>query len=254
MRKQAAGFLTVVLGGMVWASAGAAEVRVLASNAIKEAYIEFAPLFEKTSGHSLDTTWDGAANILKRLRAGETFDMVVLTPSALKEMIEGGHIAAGSGVDLVRSGVGIGVPQGAARPDISSGDAIRKVLLAARGIGYSSGPSGIYLDDLFKRWGIADAIKDKLKRTPPGVPVGDLIAKGEVDIGFQQVSELMHFPGIQYVGPLPPDIQYVTTFSGGVHSKAKEPEAARALLKFIVSPVALPFIRKSGMEQGGEKS
>lgn len=251
MTKKTTGFLTVVAGGTIWASADAAELRVLASNAIKEAYVEFAPLFEKTSGHKLNTTWDGAANVVKRLRAGETFDVVVLATPLLDEMIEEGHVAAGSAVDLVRSGVGIGVPKGAAKPDISSGNALREALLAAKGIGYSSGPSGVYLDDLFKRWGIADAIKDRLKRTPPGVPVGDLIAKDEVDVGFQQVSELLHYPGIQYVGPLPPDIQQVTTFSGGVHTKAKEPKAARALLEFIISPAALPFVKKSGMEQGG---
>jgi len=251
MTKRPIALLLVVLGTLWWSAAQAAEIRVLASNAIKEAYVEFAPLFEKSGGHKLNTTWDGTANILKRLRAGEVFDVVVLATPELNAMIGEGHIASGSGVDLVRSGVGAAVQVGAPRPDLSSGETIKARLLTAKGIGYSTGPSGVYLDGLFKRWGIADQIKDKLKRTPPGVPVGGLIAKGEADIGFQQVSELILYPGIQYVGPLPADIQQITTFSGGIHKAAKQPEAARALLMFIVSPAALPYIKKTGMEQGG---
>jgi len=129
-------------------------------------------------------------------------------------------------------------------------DAVKKALLAANAIGYSSGPSGVYLEGLFQRMGIADQIKAKLKRTAPGVPVGSLLASGEADIGMQQVSELLLFPGIQYVGPLPAEIQHITVFSGGIHTGAKEPDAAKALVKFITSPEALPAIKKSGLEQG----
>jgi molybdate transport system substrate-binding protein len=251
VRKQTIGLLALVLGSTLWSAANAADVKILASNAIKEAYVEFAPLFEKSSGHKLSTAWHGTADILKKLRAGETFDVVILAAPQLHEMIKEGRIAAGSSVDLVRSAVGIAVPKGAPRPDISSGDSIRKTLLAAKGIGYSSGPSGVFLEELFKKWGIADQLKDKLRRTKPGTPVGSLVASGEADIGFQQVSELLLYPGIQYVGPLPPDIQLITVFSGGVHTAAPRPDAARALLRFIISPAALPHIKHSGMEQGG---
>lgn len=244
--------LAVALGCIVGSvtMAGAADINVLSSNAIKEAYLEFAPLFEKSSGHKLKTTWHGTADILKKLRAGETFDLVIASTPTLNDMIKEGKVVAGSGVDLVRSGIGVAVPLGAPKPDLGSAEAVKKALLAAKGIGYSTGPSGVFLEGLFARWGIADAIKAKIRQPPTGVPVGSLIVKGDVDIGFQQVSEIMLYPGIQYVGPVPKDMQHVTVFSGGIHTAAKQPEAARALLKFILSPAALPFIKHSGMEQG----
>ena len=166
-------------------------------------------------------------------------------------MIKEDKVAAGSMSISCAPGIGVGVPNGAPKPDISSGEAIKKTLLAAKGIGYSTGPSGVFLEGLFKRWGISDADQGKLKRTSTGVPVGTLIVSGEVDIGFQQISEIMLYPGIQYVGPLPADMQHITVFSGGIHAAAKQPDAARALVKFILSPAALPFIKHSGLEQGG---
>jgi molybdate transport system substrate-binding protein len=237
----------------IWSVTGmanAAEIKVLSSNAIKEAYLEFSPHFEHTSGHKLVTVWNGTADILKKLQAGEVHDLIILATPSLEDMIKQGKIVAGSRVDLVKSGVGVAVRTGAAKPDISSSDTVKKALLGANGIGYSTGPSGVYLEGLFQRMGIADAVKAKLKRTQPGVPVGSLLVSGEADIGFQQVSELLLYPGIQYVGPLPADIQHITVFSGGIHVSAKEPEGAKALVKFITSPEALPAIKKSGMEPG----
>jgi molybdate transport system substrate-binding protein len=230
--------------------ATAAEIKVLSSQAIKEAYLAFAPEFERVSGHKLNTTWNGTVDILRKLRAGEVFDVVILVTPSMETMIKEGKIVAGSRVDLVRSGIAVAVPPGAPKPDISSADAIKRALLAAKGIGYSSGPSGVFLEGLFTRWGIADQVKPKIKQTPPGAPVGSLLARGDVDIGFQQVSELMLYPGIQYVGPVPPDMQHVSVFSGGVHTGARQPDAARELIRFISSPAALPYIRKTGMEQG----
>jgi molybdate transport system substrate-binding protein len=230
--------------------ANAAEIKVLSSQAIKEAYLAFAPEFERVSGHKLNTTWNGTVDILRKLRAGEVFDVVILVTPSMETMIKEGKIVAGSRVDLVRSGIAVAVPPGAPKPDISSADAIKRALLAAKGIGYSSGPSGVFLEGLFQRWGIADQVKPKIKQTPPGTPVGSLLARGDVDIGFQQVSELMLYPGIQYVGPVPPDMQHVSVFSGGVHTGARQPDAARELIRFISSPAALPFIKKTGMEQG----
>jgi len=124
------------------------------------------------------------------------------------------------------------------------------VVLAAKSVAYSSGPSGFYLADLFKRMGIAEQIKDKVKQTPSGVQVGEVVARGEADLGFQQVSELLHLKGIQYLGPLPADIQHITVFSAGLHSAAPEPDAAKALVRFLTAPEAGPIIRKTGMEPG----
>ena len=224
------------------------EINVLSSQAIKEAYLAFQPEFERASGHRLKTAWFGTIDAVRKLRAGEVFDMVILVSPSMDEMIKEGKIVADSRADLVRSEVAIAVPRGAPKPDISTTDAVKKALLAAKGVGYSSGPSGMYLEGLFKRWGVADRIQTI--KTPPGTPVGTLLTSGKVDIGFQQVSELLLYPGIQYVGPVPADMQHVSVFCGGVHTGAKEPAAARTLIEFITSPAALPYIKKSGMEQG----
>jgi len=228
----------------------AAEIKVLASNAIKEAYLELAPQFEKASEHKVATTWAGTVDIMKRMAAGEAFDLVIMAAPSIDELIKQGTIATGSRVDLVKSGVGVAVRAGAPKPDISSGDAVKKALLSAKSIGLSTGPSGVYVAGLFQRMGIADEIKPKLKQTPPGVPVGTIIASGEAEIGFQQVSELIHVAGISYIGPLPADIQHITVFSGGIHTGAKQAEQAKALVKFITAPAAVPVIKKHGLEPG----
>ena len=242
----------VLGGGAFWsaAMASAAEIKVLSSQAIKEAYLAFAPEFERVSGHKLNTTWNGTVDILKKLRAGELFDTVILVTPSMETMIKEGKIVGASRVDLVRSGIAIAVPMGAPKPDISTTDAVKRALLTAKGIGYSSGPSGVFLERLFKRWGIWDQVGPKIKQTPPGTPVGSILARGDVDIGFQQVSELLLYPGIQYVGPVPKEMDTVSVFAGGVHTGAAQPDAARALIKFVSSPAVLPFIKKTGMEQG----
>ncbi|HEY6720838.1 MAG TPA: substrate-binding domain-containing protein [Burkholderiales bacterium] len=196
------------------------------------------------------TEWAGTADIMKRMKAGESVDLVVISAASLDELAKLGKIAPGSSVDLAKSGVGVAVRKGAPRPDISSGEALKRALLSAKSISYSSGPSGVYLAGLFERWGVAEQLKPKIRQTPPGVAVGDLVARGEAEIGFQQVSELLPVAGIDYIGPLPKDIQQVTVFSGGIHAAAKEPDAARALLEFLTAPAAAPVIRKKGMEPG----
>jgi molybdate transport system substrate-binding protein len=228
----------------------AAEIKVLASGAIKEAYLELIPQFEKTSEHKVATTWAGTVDIKKRMAAGEVFDLVIVASPELDAFIQEGKLAPGSRVDLVRSGVGVAVRAGAPKPDISSGEALKKALLAAKSIGYSTGPSGVYLASLFERMGIADQIKPKLKQTQPGVLVGSIIANGEAEIGFQQVSELIHMPGIDFLGPLPADVQKITVFSAGIHSGAKESEAAKALVKFLTAPATAPVFKKHGLEPG----
>jgi molybdate transport system substrate-binding protein len=173
-----------------------------------------------------------------------------LTRFVLPELTQLGKIVPGSRVDLVKSGVGVAVRAGAPKPDVSSADALKRALLSAKSIGYSTGPSGVYVAGLFQRMGIADEMKPKAKQPPSGASVGEMIARGEVEIGFQQISELVHVAGIDFLGPLSPDIQQITVFSSGVHAGAKAPGAAKALVKFLTSPAAVPIIKKNGLEPG----
>src|SRR5262249_39967942 len=143
----------------------------------------------------------------KRLAAGETYDLLIMSGPSIEEHMKGGRVAAGSKVDLAKSGVGVAVKAGAPETAISTSAALEKTGLGAKSIGYSTGPSGNYIVSLFEKMGIADQVKGKLKQTPTGVFVGSIIANGEVELGFQQVSELSHFPGLDYVGPLPADVQ-----------------------------------------------
>jgi len=228
--------------------ANAAEIKVLSTQATEEAYRELVPQFEKASGHKVATTFTGTLGAMKRLADGETYDLLIMSSSSIDELIKSGKIVRGSRVDFAKSGVGVAVRKGAPKPDISSTEALKKTLLAAKSIGYSTGPSGNYIVSLFEKMGIGDQVKPKLKQTPTGVFVGSIIASGDVEIGFQQVSELMHFAGIDYLGPLPADVQYITIFSSGVDAGAKQEDAAKALVKFITAPAAAAVIKKHGLE------
>lgn len=230
--------------------ADAAEVKVMASNAVKDGLIELVPAFEKASGHKVTMIWGGTESIAKRIGDGEVVDVVVIALPNIDKLIAGGRLVAGSRVDYAKSGVGVAVRAGLPKPDISSGEAVKRAVLAARSVGYSSGPSGFYIADLFRKMGIADQVKDKVKQPPSGTQIAELMARGEVDLGFQQVSELVHAKGIDYLGPLPADIQSITVFSAGLHNAAPAPEAARALMMFVTAPEAGPVIRRTGMEPG----
>jgi molybdate transport system substrate-binding protein len=232
------------------AAANTAEIRVLSTQATEEAYRELVPQFEKASGHKVTTVFTGTLDANKRLAAGESYDLLIMSAPSIEEHIKSGKVVAGSRVDLAKSGVGAGVKAGAPKPDIGTTEALKKTLLAAKSIGYSTGPSGVYMIGLFQRLGIADEVKPKLKQTPTGVFVGSIIASGEAEIGFQQVSELSHFAGVDYIGPLPADIQQSTTFASGIMAGAKEADAAKALVKFITSPNAAAAYKKRGMEPG----
>jgi molybdate transport system substrate-binding protein len=235
---------------MFSAAAGAAEIRVLSTQATEEAYRELVPQFEKASGHKVTTVFTGTLDANKRLAAGESYDLLIMSAPSIEEHIKGGKVVAGSRTDLAKSGVGVGVKAGAPKPDVSTTEALKKTLLAAKSIGYSTGPSGVYMVGLFERLGVADAVKPKLKQTPTGVFVGSIIASGEAEIGFQQVSELSHFAGIDFVGPLPAELQHFTMFSSGMMTGAKEADAAKALVKYLTSPEAAPAFKKRGMEPG----
>jgi molybdate transport system substrate-binding protein len=230
------------------AMANAAEIKVLSTQATQEAYLELVAQFEKASGHKVTTVFTGTLNVQKRLADGEAYDLIIMAGPAIDDQIKLGKAVAGSRVDFAKSGTGLAVRKGAAKPDISSADALKKTLLAAKSIGYSTGPSGLYMLTVFEKLGIADQVKAKLKQTPSGVFVGTLIANGETEVGFQQISELVHFAGIDYVGPLPGDLQRLTVFSAGIHAGAKQPDAASALVKFITAPAAASVIKKHGLE------
>ena len=229
-------------------AAHAAEIEVLSTQAVEGAYRELVVQFEKASGHKVTTIFAGTLDAQKRIAAGESYDLVIMAGAAIDDLVKSGKVVAGSRVDLASSGVGVAVRAGAPRPAIHSTEALIKTLLAAKSIGYSSGPSGVYLTGLFRKLGIADQIKSKLKQTPTGVFVGSIIASGEVEIGFQQVSELAHYPGIDYIGPLPADIQTVTVFSSGLHVGAKSVDAAKAWITFLTSPAAAAVFKSKSLE------
>jgi molybdate transport system substrate-binding protein len=222
-----------------------AEIKVMLSAAFKEAYLELVPQFERASGYKVESLWVPSVQMMTRLKGGESVDLVILSAASLDEIRKAGLVS--DRTDLARSGIGVAVKSGARRPDISSGEAVKRAVLAAKGIAYSTGPSGIYLMGLFQRMGIAEAIKSKVKQVQ-GEPAGGVVARGEAEIAFQQVSELLPVPGIDLVGPLPADIQQITVFSAGLYAAAKQPDAARALVKFLTAPAAAPVIRKKGME------
>lgn len=209
---------------------------------------ELVDAFQRRSGTRVAIESVGGVDAAKRVQAGEAFDVVILASDAIDKLIASGHVQADSKVDLVRSGVAVAVRDGAMQPDISSEDAVRAAVLAARNLSYSTGPSGVALAKLFERWGIAEQIKDRIVTPPPGIPVGSLVAKGEVELGFQQLSELINLDGITVLGPLPPTIQIITTFSAGVCAGSQQSDAVRAMLADMNTPEAAAAKLRQGME------
>ncbi|MFI8617774.1 substrate-binding domain-containing protein [Acidovorax sp. NPDC077693] len=223
-------------------------LRGISSMATRQVLAELTAGFEQATGHRASIEAVGGVDAAQRVMAGEAFDVVVLAADAIAKLLAAGCIVPGSVVDLVHSGVAVAVPAGAPQPDIGSEDAVRQAVLAARSISYSTGPSGVALAKLFERWGIAGEIAGRMVQAPPGVPVGSLVAKGEVALGFQQLSELLHVQGIAIVGPLPPAIQITTTFSAGIGALSQQADAARELLVYMASPQAAGAKRKQGMD------
>jgi molybdate transport system substrate-binding protein len=234
----------------------AADVHVMISAGFYGVYSELGPAFERASGHRLVTTrgpsmGDSPEAIPTRLARGEAADVVILDGGAADELGRRGMTRAGSKIDLARSQIGMVVRAGAAKPDISSVEALRSTLLAAKSIAYSDSGSGTYLSTkLFPQLGIADQVAGKSRKVrgpPSGEPVAAVVARGEAEIGFQQVAELIHVPGIAFVGTIPAAVQPPTFFAGALTSTARQPEAASALIRFLASPRAAPVISKAGL-------
>ena len=218
----------------------------ISSMATRQVLAELTGAYTARTGQAVAIESVGGVDAAKRVAAGEAFDVVILASDAIDKLIAAGHLQAGR-VDLVRSGVAACVRDGAPAPDLSSEASVQAALLAAGKISYSTGPSGVALQKLFERWGIAEAMAAKTVQAPPGVPVASLVAKGEVALGFQQLSELLHVPGIAIVGGLPEPIQIVTVFSAGIPVNAPRAETVRALLAFMTSPDAAEAKRRQGM-------
>jgi len=209
---------------------------------------ELADVYRQQGGGDVAFESVGGIDAAKRIQAGEPFDVAVLAADAIDKLAAAGRVVADSKTDLVRSPVAVAVRAGSSHPDIGSEEALRHAVLSARSLGYSTGPSGVALGKLFERWGIADKVRDRIVQAPPGIPVGQLVADGEVELGFQQFSELMHRPGIAVLGTLPPGAEIVTTFSAGLCAASTRHEAVRALLAFMASPAAVDAKRRHGME------
>ncbi len=220
---------------------------MISSMATRALLADLVARFERETGHTVTSVAVGGVDAAKRVRAGEVFDVVALASNAIDGLIADGHVAAPR-VDLVHSGVAVAVREGAPQPDVGSEAAVRAAVAAARTIGYSTGPSGVQLAKLFERWGLAESLAARIVTPPPGVPVGSLVASGEVELGFQQLSELMSLPGITVLGALPSEIQIVTTFSAAVSTRSTQADAARALLAFLASPETAADKRRHGMD------
>lgn len=223
----------------------------ISSMATRHVLTELADAYRRHSGQAVDIETVGGVDAARRVEDGEPFDFVVLAAEAIDRLANAGRVDPVRRFDLARSGVAIAVAAGAPWPDISSEPAVRQAVLAARSIGYSTGPSGAHLVRLFARWGIAETLAPRVVIAPPGVPVGQLVARGDVALGFQQSSELMHLPGIDVIGALPPEIQLITVFTAGLCTGSRRPEDASALLSFLASPTADAAKRRHGMEPAG---
>jgi molybdate transport system substrate-binding protein len=223
-------------------------LKLLSSMATRELLNELIAQYERSSGLRVTAEAAGGVDVAKRVRAGEAVDVVVLSSTAIDSLIAAGSLLPDSRIDLVRSGVAIAVRTGAPQPDVATEDAVKRAVLNAKTLSYSTGPSGVYLEKLFERWGILQEIRSRIVVPPPGKPVGSLVADGTVELGFQQLSELMTLPGIKVIGPLPPEIQTITLFSGGVSPGCERPELGRALLEYMASPATASVKQQFGME------
>jgi len=243
--------LAAIAAMLATASISAAEIKVLASNGVKEALNELAPAFERATGHKLAISFGLAAALKRQIEAGEAFDLAILPAAVLNDLAKQGKVDARARTSIARSGVGIGIRKGARRPDIRTAQALKRTLLAADSITWAKeGQSGIYFADLLKRIGIAERMRPKIVLAASGVEVGKLVASGKVQLGVILVNELMAAPGVEVLGPLPPELQNYTVFHAGVGVGSKDSSAAKALIKFLTTPAAGAVFKAKGQEAG----
>ena len=234
---------------MLAASAvNAAEVTVIASTAMREVMDELVPMFERASGHKVAIAFLSGSVLPVKLKDGAQADVVVTTPATIDDLVAAGRVVPNSRVDFVRSGAGVAVRAGAPKPNVATPEALKAALLAAKTVGYSQGPSGVHFMTVLERLGITDQVKAKGVVPPLGTRVGTLIAEGKAEIGVQQITELLQIPGIDFVGPLPKELQANIVYSTATPASAKEKAGAAALVKFLASEPALPVIKKVGLE------
>jgi molybdate transport system substrate-binding protein len=225
-------------------------LKILSSMATREVLTELAADYQRTTGQPVTAEAAGGVDVAKRVRQGETVDIVVLSSEVIDKLIAEGKVVDGSRVDLAKSGVAVAVRSGSPKPDIGTEEAVKRAVLNANSLSYSTGPSGLYLEKMFGRWGVLEQIRSRIVVPPPGTPVASMVADGKAEIGFQQLSEMMNRPGIEVLGPLPASIQSVTVFSGGVCTTSANPEAARALLAYMALPALAKVKQKYGLEPG----
>lgn len=223
-------------------------LKLVSSMATRELLGELMVQWRRSGGADVNMEAAGGVDVEKRIQAGEAADVVVLSRNALDRLAAGGWLLADSCVDLVRSGIAVAVRAGAPRPPILDESAVREAVLGARTLSYSTGPSGVYLEKLFERWGILQQLRPRIVVPPPGKPVGSLVADGQAELGFQQLSELMNLPGIAVLGPLPASIQHVTVFSGAIARTSAQVSAARRLLDFMTAPAVDGIKQRCGMD------
>ena len=223
-------------------------LQVISSMATREILRELARDYTHTTSLGVNTDAAGGVDVAKRVERGDALEVVVLASNAIDKLIADRKVLAGSRVDLVKSAIAVAVRAGASKPDIATEDAVKRAVLRARTLSYSTGPSGAHLEKTFERWGILGEVRPRIVVPPPGVPVGSLVASGAVELGFQQLSELTNLNGVEVVGSLPPPVQSLTIFSGGIAATCRRPDAARALLTFMASPDAAGAKRRHGME------
>jgi molybdate transport system substrate-binding protein len=253
MRKSSVLLLFVAGGLAILAvpSVHAADIKVLASNGVKAALEELAPAFERETGNKLVLSFGLAAALKRQIESGEAFDVAILTSAGIEDLAKQGKVDGGSRAAIARSGVGIGIRQGGPRPDIATPDAFKRTMLSAKSISWAKeGQSGIYFAGLLERIGIAGQMKPKVVPAASGAEVGKLVASGQVEFGVILVNELMAAPGVEVLGPLPPELQSYTAFHAGVASGSKNSGAAKALIKFLTAPSAGAVFKAKGQEPG----
>jgi molybdate transport system substrate-binding protein len=254
MRRTLLAIAIALMAAGAAGSATAAEIKVLTAGAYKQVLVALVPDFEKQTGHKVTVDNDTVGALTKRIEGGEAFDVAVLTPGAVKELAGKGKLVADSGSTLARVGVGVMVKAGAPAPDISSVDAFKRALLAAKSVAYidpaSGGSSGIYVAGLLDKLGIADQVKPKAKLKKGGY-VADLIVSGEAELGIHQISEIVPVKEVTLIGPLPAEIQNYTVYAAGIGAGGKDAEAAKALIKALTGPAAAAVLKSKGMEAAG---